>query len=189
MLAEVSPTASRLLAEIQYASVAQVSVEFEEHAVTPHLDASGILFPRVDGMVLTACTWFSTKWAHYQRPGRVLLRLTSGRFGDTRALALDDDALVKELLSEVQCVLDITAEPTALRVHRWIDALPQYVPGHAERVEAICNSMPMVRRCSAARSMHPTQARSSAPGARTSRRRLRAVGEEMGALSRSPIAS
>ncbi|MDA3040337.1 MAG: protoporphyrinogen oxidase [Actinomycetota bacterium] len=137
LLAEVSPTASRLLAEIQYSSVAQVSVEFEAQAVTPHLDASGILFPRVDGMVLTACTWFSTKWAHYQRADRVLLRLTSGRFGDTRALDLGDEALVNRLLTEVQCVLDITAEPTALRVHRWIDALPQYVPGHADRVEAI----------------------------------------------------
>ncbi len=141
LLANVSPTASRLLSEIDYASVAQVSVEFEERAVRPLLDASGILFPRVDGMVLTACTWFSTKWAHYQRPGRVLLRLTSGRFGDDRALALDDESLIATLLGDVQSVLDITGEPTAIRVHRWIDALPQYVPGHGDRVEAIFTAL------------------------------------------------
>ena len=137
LLADISPTASRLLAEIDYASVAQVSVEFDDEAVRPVLDASGILFPRVDGMILTACTWFSTKWAHYQRPGRLLLRLTSGRYGDTRALALDDETLIATLLGEVQYVLDITGEPCAVRVQRWVDALPQYVPGHAERVDAI----------------------------------------------------
>ena len=84
------PTASELLASIEYASVAQVTVELPFEAVDPILDASGILFPRVDGGVMTASTWFSTKWAHYARPGHVLIRLTSGRFGDTRALDFGD---------------------------------------------------------------------------------------------------
>lgn len=137
LLAKIAPKAAALLAEIPYASVAQVTVELADEQVTPHIDASGILFPRVDGQVLTACTWFSTKWAHYKRPGRVLLRLTSGRYGDTRAVELDDAGLVDTLLGDVGSVLDITGEPLAIRVHRWIDALPQYVPGHAARVEAI----------------------------------------------------
>lgn len=137
ILAELAPRAASLLAEIPYASVAQVTVELADEQVQPHIDASGILFPRVDGKILTACTWFSTKWAHYQRPGRVLLRLTSGRYGDTRAIDLGDDALVNTLLGDVESVLDVEGEPLAIRVHRWIDALPQYVPGHAARVEAI----------------------------------------------------
>lgn len=137
LTATVSPAASELLASIEYASVAQVSVELPIDAVDPILDASGILFPRVDGGVMTASTWFSTKWAHYASPDHVLIRLTSGRFGDTRALEFDDAGLIDHLLGELRSLIEITAEPTATRVHRWMDAFPQYTPGHADRVDAI----------------------------------------------------
>lgn len=137
LLTKVAPTASRLLSEIEYASVAQVTVELPRAAVDPVLDASGILFPRVDGLIITACTWFSTKWRHYEQPDTVLLRMTSGRFGDTRALALDDQTLTATLLGELQSVISISAQPVAVRVHRWLDALPQYSPGHGARVEQI----------------------------------------------------
>lgn len=141
LLADVSPTASGLLSEIEYASVAQVTVELPRSGVDPVLDASGILFPRVDGKVITACTWFSTKWAHYERPDTVLLRLTSGRFGDTRAFEFNDKTLTTLLLSELSTVIDISEAPIAVRVHRWMDALPQYVPGHAARIDAIENAL------------------------------------------------
>lgn len=137
LLADRSPAASERLAEIEYASVAQVTVELPKDGVDPVLDASGVLFPRIDGRIMTASTWFSTKWAHYDRPDSVLIRMTSGRFGDTRALALDDDALVSVLLNELRSTTAISADPTHIRVHRWVDALPQYVPGHEARVDAI----------------------------------------------------
>lgn len=141
LTAAASPAASELLASIEYASVAQVTVELPIEAVDPVLDASGILFPRVDGGVMTASTWFSTKWAHYARPGHVLIRLTSGRFGDTRALDFDDAGLIDHLLGELGALIDISAEPTATRVHRWMDAFPQYTPGHTDRVDAIVDAL------------------------------------------------
>ena len=141
LVADQSPAAAELLAQIEYASVAQATLQFPRSGVDPILDASGILFPRVDGKVITASTWFSTKWAHYDSPDHILIRLTSGRFGDTRALGFDDDALVDHLLEELRTVVSITADPTAVRVHRWVDALPQYTPGHAERVETIQAAM------------------------------------------------
>ncbi len=141
LLATVAPRTSALLAQIEYASVAQVTVELPTSAVDPVLDASGILFPRVDGMIITACTWFSTKWQHYARPDSVLLRMTSGRFGDRRALELDDETLTATLLGELQTVIDIADQPFAVRVHRWFDALPQYVPGHAQRVADIFTTL------------------------------------------------
>ncbi len=132
-----SPAAAQLLAQWEYASVAQITVELPMAGVDPVLDASGILVPRVDGKVITASTWFSTKWAHYARPGHVLIRLTSGRFGDTRALELEDGPLTVRLLEDLRSVISITTEPTAVRVHRWLDAFPQYTPGHADRVDRV----------------------------------------------------
>ncbi len=138
ILEPVSPNAASLLAEIEYASVAQVTVEFRESAVDPALDASGILFPRIDGNIITASTWFSTKWSHYKgEDGTVLIRLTSGRFGDTRAMTLDDETLLSRLVSDLRQVVQIDEDPLNTRVVRWVDALPQYVPGHSARVDAI----------------------------------------------------
>lgn len=141
LLAPVAPTAAELLSKIDYASVAQVTIELPVDGVERVLDASGILCPVVDGGVMTAATWFSTKWAHYQREGTVLIRMTSGRYGDTRAMELDDDELIATLTGELSAIIPITAEPLAIRVHRWHDALPQYVPGHADRVASIMASV------------------------------------------------
>ncbi len=146
LLQTVAPTAADLLDQIEYSSVAQVTIEIAKSAVGESswqhgLDASGILFPRVDGTIITAATFFSTKWAHYDRPETALIRMTSGRFGDTRALDLDDDQLVQTLFGELSSVIDIDGSPIATRVHRWIDALPQYTPGHAQRVADIGASL------------------------------------------------
>ena len=141
LTASGAPTAAELLATIEYASVAQVTVELPADHVDPVLDASGILFPRVDGGVMTASTWFSTKWAHYAKPGHVLIRLTSGRFGDERAFEFTDDELAAHLVGELAQLIDITAPPTATRVHRWMHAFPQYTPGHADRVDAIFDAL------------------------------------------------
>ncbi|MEL7156167.1 MAG: protoporphyrinogen oxidase [Actinomycetota bacterium] len=136
-----SPDAARQLDAIDYASVAQVVVDVPRAAVERELDASGILFPRVEGTMLTACTWLSTKWAHYRRPQSVLLRLSSGRFGDERPAKLDDAALAAALLDDLRTVIGIEGSPTATRVVRWPRAFPQYTPGHLDRVAAITDAL------------------------------------------------
>lgn len=136
-----SPSAADLLAGIEYASVAQVVVELATADVEQELDASGILFPRVEGTMLTACTWLSTKWAHYRRPDSVLLRLSSGRFGDDRPQDFDDETLIPQLLGDLGTVMKVTGEPLASRVQRLPRAFPQYTPGHNDRVEQIFAAM------------------------------------------------
>ncbi len=154
LLSTVSPLAAAELATIDYASVAQVTVELPLDAVDRDLDASGILFPRVEGTMITACTWFSTKWAHHRRPGTVLIRMTSGRFGDDRPGSLSDDELATTLLDELGTVIPISGQPNAIRVQRWPKAFPQYTPGHGARIDrimaAVENDAPAVRLVGAA---------------------------------------
>ncbi len=137
ILADDLPEAAALLDEIDHASVAQVTYELPIDGLDPVLDASGILFPRIDGGVMTASTWFSTKWEHYARPDTALVRLTSGRFGDGRALSLDDEGLASTLLNELRKVVEVDTDPIATRVVRWHHAFPQYAPGHEGRIDAI----------------------------------------------------
>ncbi len=126
--------AAKILGQTEYADVTQVVAELPVTAIDRVLDASGILFPRVDGRLMTACTWLSTKWAHYHRDESVLVRLSTGRFGDDRHHDLGDDELVAALLAELSDAVEVTGEPIAVRVGRWNKAFPQYTPGHRDRV-------------------------------------------------------
>ena len=144
-----SPDTAEALATIPTASVAQVTFEFDEAQLGRTLDASGALFPVAGDGLMTGSTWLSTKWVHHRRPGRVLVRATSGRHHDTRARDLPDDELVRTLLDETRAVIRTESEPTAVRLQRWNDALPQYTVGHRARVDmaiaTLADRLPSVR--------------------------------------------
>src|SRR5207302_1707003 len=100
LVRKASPAAAAELDGIRYASVAVATLGYRRGDVGHPLDGSGFLVPRVDGRLLTACTWFSSKWPALARDGRVLLRCSTGRDGDDRFAALDDDELVARLHAE-----------------------------------------------------------------------------------------
>lgn len=129
--------ASTLLAEIPYASVTLVSLAVDRAAVDRPLDGSGFLVPRPEGRLVTACSWASSKWAHLGGDDTVWLRASVGRDGDDRALALGDEALIASVLTDLADTMGLRGEPRAVRVSRWPSSLPQYRPGHLERVAAI----------------------------------------------------
>ena len=137
----VSPSAAKGLKAIEYASVSQIMVELPRSALVKDLNASGLLFPPIDGTLITACTWMSSKWARHHREHTVLVRLSSGRFGDERHLSYDDDALTAALLGDLGQVVEFTGHPVATRVNRYMDALPQYTPGHIGRVDNIFGAL------------------------------------------------
>jgi protoporphyrinogen/coproporphyrinogen III oxidase len=131
-----SPGAAASLDHIRYASVAVVTLAYDPAAVSHPLDGSGFLVPRVDGRLLTACTWFSSKWPDVRPNGRVVLRCSAGRDGDERIGELDDDELVGRVHAEASEALGLPARPVEALVTRWSDAFPQYDVGHQGRVEA-----------------------------------------------------
>jgi len=129
--------ASDRLSSIEHASVAMVTMGFRQTDVNHPLDGSGMLIPRGEGLLTTAVSWGSSKWPHWADTEHVILRVSAGRAGDSRALALEDDELVEALLTEVANILDINGDLVEWRVSRWIDAFPQYAPGHDRLIAAI----------------------------------------------------
>ena len=136
LLASCQPAADRL-SSIEHASVALVTMGFKRSDISHSLDGSGMLIPRGEGLLTTAASWGSSKWPHWADEEHVILRVSAGRAGDTRALALDDNELVETLLTEVANILEIEGDLVEWRVSRWIDAFPQYAPGHDRLVAAI----------------------------------------------------
>ena len=137
LLAGPSPTAARRCEEIDYASVVLTTMLVPASAVGRPLDASGFLVPRVERMLMTACTWASSKWSHLAAPGRIVLRVSAGRYGDERALQMEDEELVEQLLGELGETMHLRGYPSAWKVTRWERSFPQYAPGHLDRVAEI----------------------------------------------------
>lgn len=135
---------SELLARSEYASTAVVALGFDAADVPADSvvrRSSGVLVPsaeaRREGMVVTACTWASSKWPHTAPPGKVLVRCFAGRDGDDRALAFDDPVLVRRVRTDLERLAGITARPRYEAVFRWPSAMPQYRVGHLAWVSEV----------------------------------------------------
>jgi oxygen-dependent protoporphyrinogen oxidase len=137
LLGEIAPMSARALSRIAYSSVVLVTLAYRSEDIGQPLDGSGFLVPRIEGRLLTACSWVGAKWPHLAQPGQTLLRVSAGRARDGRALALADGALVDRLHDELGAALRVRRQPEEARVHRWVDAFPQFAPGHLERTAAV----------------------------------------------------
>jgi len=137
LVAPVSSAAAELLGEIDYASVVLVSLAFSAAGVDHPMAGSGHLVPAVEGRTITACSWASNKWSHVGTADTVVLRVSAGRYGNDRALALGDDALLEAVVDDLSLTMGLDAEPHAVRISRWERSLPQFRPGHLELVADI----------------------------------------------------
>jgi len=139
LIQDHAPTAGSHLGSIPHASVAIATFAFEPASVPRAADGSGFLVPRTEGTLTTAASWLSTKWerlAPDHGDGTFLIRVSAGRADDRRIAELDDAALLDRLADELGRVMGADA-PVARRLRRWPSALPQYTPGHLDRIAAI----------------------------------------------------
>ncbi len=146
LLGPLAPVAAGLLSAVEYASVALVTLAFDPGAIRSPLHGTGFLVPRIstfDGRpaLITGCTYLGRKWPHLARPGDELLRVSVGRFGDSRPAGLDDDELTAAVFAELTRLLDIVGTPVETMVTRWNGAFPQYRVGHLDRVARIEQSV------------------------------------------------
>jgi oxygen-dependent protoporphyrinogen oxidase len=141
LIRPLCPEAAAELEAIEYASVVTATLGYPRSAVPGPLAGSGFLVPRVDGRLLTACTWTSSKWREPGAPadggGLLFMRASAGRIGDDRALHLDDGDLIERVHRELSEAMGLHGEPAACLVTRWPRAFPQYDVGHAARVDRI----------------------------------------------------
>ncbi|TML64194.1 MAG: protoporphyrinogen oxidase [Actinobacteria bacterium] len=137
LLEERSPDAARELRAVEHASVRIVTLAYRREVVAERLDGTGFLVPRTEGWLVTACTWLSSKWPALATDDHVLVRASTGRFGDDRALSLAHETLVERVHDELTRAMALRDTPDAWEVADWPRSFAQYEPGHLERVERI----------------------------------------------------
>ena len=136
LLASHSPEAAALLAGLEYSDAVLLTYVIDKDHVDHALDGAGFLVPRDQGLLMTACSWSSSKWAHYDDGTHAILRVSAGRTDDLRWLDLDEATLVGRLHEELVTTVGLRGEP-AMRVSPWHQSLPQYRPGHLDRCDRI----------------------------------------------------
>ena len=136
LLAGVSAEAAAEVGVLTYASVALAGFALPAGTALPEL--SGFLVPSTEGTLLKAATFFTRKWAHLDRDGGpVIVRVSIGRAGEEERLQYDDRTLAERAHAELGALIGSPLPPpTDSWVQRWGGGLPQYRPGHLDRVAA-----------------------------------------------------
>lgn len=137
LLSAEVPSAATYLAEIDYASVAIVTVLLPRSAGAA-LPGSGFLVPPVEGRLVKAATFSSGKWGWLDAADedRIAVRTSVGRHRDEADLQRADDDLVAAAMADLADLVQAPLPVLASRVTRWGGALPQYAVGHVQRVAA-----------------------------------------------------
>jgi oxygen-dependent protoporphyrinogen oxidase len=138
LLAGVADRAAAAAAKIPVASAVVLALGVP--AGTPFPPQSGVLVASGEDLHSKAITLSTRKWG---RAGDAeLLRMSFGRFGDDIARSISDEELQTWAVQDLDTVFGIAVDPVAVMVHRWIDALPQYGPGHGALAAEIRAELP-----------------------------------------------
>lgn len=127
LLDDIAPRPAAAAARIPVASAVVLAMAVPTG--TPFPPQSGVLVASGEALHCKAITLSSRKWG--ATGDAELLRMSFGRFGDDIARSTPDDQLRAWAVEDLQTVFGIRVDPVEVMVHRWIDALPQYGPGHA----------------------------------------------------------
>ena len=138
LVADVAPRTAAAARRVRVASAAVVALALP--GGTPLPEQSGVLVAGQGRLHAKAVTLSSRKWG---RRGSVeMVRLSFGRFGDDLARRAGDEELLTWSEQDLTTLFGISVEPEDSRVVRWLDAMPQYGPGHAELVADLRAGLP-----------------------------------------------
>lgn len=142
LVSDVAPATAAAARRVPVASSAVVAIAAP--GGTPLPEQSGVLVASGESLHTKAITLSSRKWG--SRGNAELLRLSYGKFGDPTqqyvASSTSDDDLVKWATDDLRTVFGIRVDIEDVLVQRWIDAMPQYGPGHAELVTRMRAGVP-----------------------------------------------
>lgn len=142
LLAGISAETAEAVGVLDYASVALVGLALPPGTPLPEL--SGFLVPPSEGTLVKAATFFTRKWPHLDRDsGPVIVRASLGRAGEQERLQFDDGVLLERARRELgELIGGELPPPAASWIQRWGGGLPQYAPGHRERVAFARDALP-----------------------------------------------
>jgi oxygen-dependent protoporphyrinogen oxidase len=137
MLRELAPGISELLNGIQYPSLAVICLGYSKACVGQGLDGFGFLVPSRENKGILGTVADSNVFPDRAPKGSMLLRTMVGGARSPELAELPDEQLFDLVQSNLRDIMGITAEPEFAKIYRHERAIPQYLVGHADRLQAI----------------------------------------------------
>ncbi|MCL2438595.1 MAG: protoporphyrinogen oxidase [Coriobacteriia bacterium] len=143
LLEDLTPEAAEILSNIPHSSCATIITAWSENDAPFDKNWHGILAPGVEKQAVTGISLMSSKWAGRAPDGSILIRGFVGGARDDSTHNLPDDELIELCRKTYVDLLGMKAEakPTYAKVFRFPRAMPQYIVGHNDRMEALNNYM------------------------------------------------
>ena len=137
LVAGVSAAAGDELRQIESPPMAVAHTAFDASAAAHIEPAYGFLVARGEGIRMLGCQYETATFGGRSPDDRFLTRSMYGGSVDPEAADLGDDALIDLTLRELRRTAGIDAKPTSTSIARWPHAIPQYAPGHPQRVTRV----------------------------------------------------
>jgi oxygen-dependent protoporphyrinogen oxidase len=137
LVAPQVPAAAQALEAIHYPPVAAVASAYDRADIAHALDGFGFLVPEKERRRILGTIFSSTLFENRAPAGTALLTTFVGGMRQPELARLDDEAIARTVHDELANLVGVRAAPRWTRVSRWERAIPQYTPGHLDRMAAL----------------------------------------------------
>ncbi len=137
ILKEYEPELAGLLGGIGYPALSVVCLGYREDRIAPYLDGFGFLVPSGEQRSILGTIVDSNVFPGRAPEGHALFRTMVGGARTPQFAELPDEQLLDRVRADLKDITGLVAEPEFARIFRHEKAIPQYVVGHAARLEAI----------------------------------------------------
>jgi oxygen-dependent protoporphyrinogen oxidase len=137
LLGRGDPRFREALEAIPVAPVVVVSLLYPEEAARKALAGFGFLVPSGEKASVLGVLFDSTVFEGRAPAGKVLLRAMLGGARAPLLADLPEEDLLALVKEDLRAAMGIEGDPEEARIYRWHQGIPQYEPGHGERLERI----------------------------------------------------
>lgn len=137
------PVIDEQLEKFTNASALTMYVGFDVADSVLPADGTYFIVSHHSDLVCNASTWTSRKWKHTSAEGNLLVRLFYKNINPRyeQLAAMTDEELTQVALEDIKLSLGIEAEPTVVKVTKWIDKMPRYDLAHNEALGVVVREL------------------------------------------------
>ncbi|HRR25882.1 MAG TPA: protoporphyrinogen oxidase [Acidobacteriota bacterium] len=146
MLTESLPEVAGEVRSVPYHPSILVFLAYRAADFSFETNLFGFVVSREEALLISACTWVSTKFAGRAPDEIVLLRCSVRQTGtsgsdEERLNSLSDEALAEQVHEELAKVLGLKSPPVSHYVHRRSEGLPSLFVGHEDRLTRVSRKL------------------------------------------------
>lgn len=141
MLDQCAPMVSAELAAIPYSSAVLAMLVFDQASLGHALGGFGFLVPPGERQTIAAATWVKTKFPSRVADGLLALRAFIVGAKAQELSAAPKDLVLNAVRKDFARLMNIQAQPVFHTIYSWPKSMPQYIVGHADRVNRMLQAL------------------------------------------------